>query len=86
MVSVPYFRPSFYRGPEISSLPPVPAGPSHLPLVLFRIDAWDECSVGDGWSELSFMGTATGMGQKEERAAQVVLGNLILEDIKRAKK
>lgn len=32
------------------------------------------------------MGTATGMGQKEERAAQVVLGNLILEDIKRAKK
>lgn len=32
------------------------------------------------------MGTATGMGQKEERDAQVVLGNLILEDIKRAKK
>lgn len=83
VVSVPSFRSSFARVPEISSLTTftcwaISLAPS---FILNRCLGW---VLGWGW--LSFMGTATGMGQKEERAAQVVLGNLVPEDIKRAKK
>lgn len=51
-----------------------------------QIDAGEECSAGDGQTGLSFVRTATRMRQKEEGTTQVVLENLILGDMKRAKK